>query len=58
MEEYAEEEEPRLKPGRKPSKASRLKALEKDILEQTLVVKQAKQHLQRLIEEYNQLKTT
>ena len=43
------------KPHRKPTKLSRIKALEKELLHQTIVVKQAKIKYKQLIEEYNNL---
>ena len=43
------------KPHRKPTKLSRIKALEKELLQQTIVVKQAKIKYKQLVEEYNNL---
>jgi hypothetical protein len=54
-EQFADEEMPVKKSdrGRKPSKASRLKTLEREILQQTLIVKQEKLKYQQLVTEYN-----
>lgn len=43
---------------RKPSKASKLKNLEREILDQALLIKQSKVKYQQLLEEYNELKNS
>jgi hypothetical protein len=48
-------EEERKTVGRKPTKATRIKNLEKDILQQTLLIKREKLKYQAMVDEYNHL---
>lgn len=48
-------DEERKAVGRKPSKATRIKNLEKEILQQTLLIKREKLKYQAMVDEYNHL---